>query len=570
MLDRRSFLKASAAVASALGASQAHAGFSIQSPPVASVGLNDSRRFLDQATMGARPGEAAALTGSFNDWLAAQYAMPFTLINTVEMIARGYSNAEQHNSGARLCVFARWCNEDAQLRMRVAHVLQQIVCCGPVNWSAEIDSMLWWNALATNAFGNYRTILRWAVMHRHMGAFLNNRNNNASQGRAPSQNLAREFLQLFSMGVVALNRDGSPVIGPNDGAPVQAYFQEDVDALARLLSGWGVPFGNNTPGLDGSRPDGLMNIYPELAYDGPPVRFLGVTFPAISRPSAADVIQRMDQCIDLVMAQPTTAAYVSKQFIQKLVTDDPTPRYVADVTAAFENNGRGVRGDIWAILQVVLLHPEARGNSKPVSFGRAQEWVLSVTRGMRYGEMERIEEPYTSDTRAWGWASSYGAPPVNILGEMGQAPWSPTSVFNDYPFDYRLNGVLAPAAALWRAPAILANVSRVLSYSNPLGGLMPTPRNDTTGRWALTALVQRYEQIERTTLGSAEQKRLAAVSAMVDLVYGDLNQGRPMDPFARQETIAFIAVDGAALATRPKLAWMINFIRCLPQTAVVV
>lgn len=309
MVDRRSFLKASAATASALGASQASAGFSMQSPPVSSAGLNDSRRFLDQATMGARPGEAAALTGSFNDWLAAQYAMPFTLIDTQEMIDRGYSNREQHNSGARMCVFARWCNERAQLRMRVAHVLQQIVCCGPVTWSAEIDSMLWWNVLATHAFGNYRTILRSAVMHRHMGAFLNNRDNNASKGRAPSQNLARELLQLFSMGVVALNRNGSTVIGQN-GAPVQAYFQEDVDALARLLCGWGLPHGNKTPGLDGTAVNGMMNVVPALAYDGPSVRFLGVTFPGISNPNSAHVVQRMDRCIDLIMAQPTTAAYV--------------------------------------------------------------------------------------------------------------------------------------------------------------------------------------------------------------------------------------------------------------------
>lgn len=567
MINRREFLRVGVA-ATAVASTAAHAS-SLRGPPVQPTGLNDVRRFLDQATMGARPGQAASFSGTFNAWISEQFSAPFKLIDAARMNALGYNNRNERNNATRSAVFARWCNEDAQLRMRVGHVLQQIVCCGPSLWSAEMDSALWWNALVSNAFGNYRSILRLAVQHRHMGAYLNNKNNDASKGKAPSQNLARELLQLFSMGVVALNKNGT-VIVDSAGKPRQAYDQQDVDALARLLSGWGLPFANYVAGLQGTQPNGMMNVVPVLAYSGPQLKFLGATFPAVSRPTADTVLGRLDAVLDLIMAQQTTAVYISKQFIQKLVTDTPSPRYIWDVTAAFENNGEGVRGDLKAVVQAVLLHREARGNAKPDSFGRAQEWVLSVTRAMRYGQLENLPDPVPTNIPAYGWATDHGNPQMNLLGVMGQAPMTPVSVFNDYPFDHRLNGMESPASALWNAPAIMANIARMLSYSPRLTWAVPSGPNELTGRWSLHFLLQRYAQVETATIGTTQQKVTAAVTVLVDLIYSDLNQGRRMNAGARQQTIEFAIVDCADVSVREKLAWVINFIRCLPESAVVV
>jgi uncharacterized protein (DUF1800 family) len=190
MLDRRSFIKLGASMGAVTAtpaiASQGTRAGMARVPSATSAGLNDSRRFLDQATMGARPGEAAALTGAFGDWIEAQVALPYNQIDIAAMMARGFNNnPDSQNNLARMCIFARWCNERAQLRMRVTHVLSQIICCAPSGWSNSIDSMLWWNRLAANAFGNYRTLLSLAVQHRHMGSFLNNSDNDASNGRAP-------------------------------------------------------------------------------------------------------------------------------------------------------------------------------------------------------------------------------------------------------------------------------------------------------------------------------------------------------------------------------------------------
>ena len=65
-----------------------------------------------------------------------------------------------------------------------------------------------------NAFGNYGTLLREVTLHPMMGKTLNNNLNRPASaqclGCAPNENYARElFLQLFSVGVVQLNSDGS-------------------------------------------------------------------------------------------------------------------------------------------------------------------------------------------------------------------------------------------------------------------------------------------------------------------------------------------------------------------------
>ncbi|MBV5333340.1 DUF1800 family protein, partial [bacterium] len=56
-------------------------------------------------------------------------------------------------------------------------------------------------------------------------------------GCAPNENYARELLQLFSVGVVQLNADGTTVRDAK-GKPKETYVQDDVEELARALTGW--------------------------------------------------------------------------------------------------------------------------------------------------------------------------------------------------------------------------------------------------------------------------------------------------------------------------------------------
>ena len=74
--------------------------------------------------------------------------------------------------------------------------------------------------LEANAFGSFRNLLMQVSTSAAMGAyltFLNNRKANPDTGSQPDENYARELMQLFSIGLLALNPDGTPVL--DNGQP---------------------------------------------------------------------------------------------------------------------------------------------------------------------------------------------------------------------------------------------------------------------------------------------------------------------------------------------------------------
>ena len=109
--------------------------------------------------------------------------------------------------------------------------------------------------LEANAFGNFKDLLL-AVSHTPaMGqylSFLGSVKANPVTGTSPDENYAREIMQLFSIGVVQLNLDGTPIANPNDpDVALATYSQTDVLNMARVFTGWK---------LD-SRRDGLSRCF---------------------------------------------------------------------------------------------------------------------------------------------------------------------------------------------------------------------------------------------------------------------------------------------------------------------
>ena len=542
-------------------------------------GLNDTRRFLDQATMGPRPLEAAAFTGSYGQWINNQLsASPATLRPLVD----GELSNLSDNFATVERLWMAWSENDTnQLRLRTAHALTQII---PVNSrSGQWNLSLWHDGMVAKSLGNYRQVLDHACMHRAMGGFLNNLGNNAKNGVPPSQNFARELIQLFSLGIHVLNKDGSLVLV--DGQPVKAYQQSDVGAAARYLAGWGVPFASNPGGGSVFAGEGIspangdmmttaeMNRN-DLAYDGPPLTLFGFTqvdYPAFAQaanPTNAQIRARKDAVIDILMRQPSIGPYICKQLIQKMVTDSPSPQYVRRVVAAWDNNGSGVNGDLAAVVRAILLDEEARGNSKPATFGRAQEWILSCTKRQRYAQSRartEIQQQYL-------WYNNLAGNPSAVLVNMAQQPGRPQSVFNDFPFRFMLNGVDAPAAALWTAPAVQANIGMALSFSNTdrLASQAPYGGWDATGRWQATALIGVYDAAFAAAPGDAAAKRLAAHNALIDKVYPDMHQGAMPSVPERAEILGALN-DWHAQGTNTQslCIWLTNFVMVLPRAAVV-
>ena len=139
--------------------------------------------------------------------------------------------------------------------------------------------------------------------------------------------------------------------------------------------------------------------------------------------------------------------------IQKTVTSNPTPAYVARVAAVFKDNGVGVRGDLAAVTRAIFLDPEARGIVKiEKTYGRLREPVLF----------------WTAMLRALDVATD-GVQPHNMTWSSFQTLFSPLTVFNYYPSDYTLIGsnVPAPEFGIYSTAEFLnrANLVNDLLYS---------------------------------------------------------------------------------------------------------
>ena len=73
------------------------------------------------------------------------------------------------------------------------------------------------------------------MMARYL-TYLRNRKGNPKIGRAPDENYAREIMQLFTIGLVELEMDGTPRRDA-DGGLIETYDNDDIVGLARDFTG---------------------------------------------------------------------------------------------------------------------------------------------------------------------------------------------------------------------------------------------------------------------------------------------------------------------------------------------
>ncbi len=327
----------------------------------------------------------------------------------------------------------------------------------------QITAAAFVDMLNDRCFGNFRDLLDGVSLSSAMGVYLSYRGNlKAEYGpdgqptRVPDENYARELMQLFSIGLYELNADGSLKL--KKGKPRETYTQDDVFNLARVFTGWRVP--KPVPG----EPD--MNEWSKpmvaVAADHSPeeIRFLGKVIAAGTKPANS-----LKRALDTVFAHPNVGPFIGKQLIQRLVTSNPSPAYVARVSAAFANNGQGVRGDMRAVIRAVLLDPEARagdqgGGGHTDIRGKVREPMLrlvAVARAMEVGDPGTVVFPIANLSGA-----STG---------VGQAPLKSPSVFNFFRPGYAApqselgaQGYVAPEFQLVNGPVIAASVNKINEF----------------------------------------------------------------------------------------------------------
>ena len=363
-----------------------------------------------------------------------------------------------------------------QLRQRIVFALSQIMVISMNNntiGDQACGAAKYLDWLGANAFGNFRNLLKDITLSPAMGEYLDMKGSAKADtvlGTIPSENFARELMQLFSIGTVMLNIDGSVQFDAMTGKPINTYSEATAQEVARALTGW------NFAGQDQTNP--YAWLYPDVPYpsdaasaakactawstpmqpwlttyrstDGGRRAITGgahdtgtktlLTYPGSTTfsqnvPAGQTPMQDIDAVVDNIFNHPNIGPFIGEQLIMRLVTSNPSGAYVTRVANIFNNNGSGVRGDMKAVIRAILLDAEARAprSTQPTSYGKLREPILRFTHmhrafdaKMAGGDYHSIYELSSSDA-------------------LGQSPLHAPSVFNFYHPDYSPSGPLAMA-----------------------------------------------------------------------------------------------------------------------------
>ncbi len=428
-------------------------------------------RFLQQSSFGPNSNEIANLSHlGYSNWINAQFSAPQRLHRTymdaaAAKLSNGLSGLSQNQFLESF--WQQAITGEDQLRQRVSFALSQILVTsfqdGNVsNYPRGVAG--YYDTLATHSFGNFRDLLEAVSLHPMMGLYLTSlRNQKESGTRVPDENYAREVMQLFTIGLYKLNPDGSYVL--ENGNPVETYSSADIVGLAKVFTGWSWAGPDKTSNrFFGGNPDPNRDWKPMQSYPNyhsvSAKSFLGVTIPA---QSPANPEASLKTALDTLFNHPNVGPFIGKQLIQRLVSSNPSPQYIARVAAAFNNNGQGVRGDMKAVIRAILLDTEARNNPvlSNVGIGKLREPVLRLAHWLRATQATSTSGLYKITNQD------------DQLTSIGQTPMRSPTVFNFYRPGYvPPNSELAKALLV--APELQTTAeTSVVGYLNYLRDALP-------------------------------------------------------------------------------------------------
>jgi len=254
------------------------------------------------------------------------------------------------------------------------------------------------------ALGNFRNLLIAVSKDKAMLIWLDNLNNSGTERDQagnlvpPNQNFARELMQLFALGTVKLNDDGSPIYDTN-GQSVPTYSENDVKEVARALTGWSILFGRN---------ETYKVVFAPNMHDTGNKVILGQTIQGRSGQAGA---QELDAVVDLLLSQSTHAPYLCKILLQKLATETPSATYISNVVSVY----RSSNGSIKATVEAILKHPEFISDAVVRSQYRTPiEHLVGAVRGLE-GNLSRATNLL-----------------IDLSASVGHQVYYPPSVFSFY------------------------------------------------------------------------------------------------------------------------------------------
>jgi uncharacterized protein (DUF1800 family) len=219
------------------------------------------------------------------------------------------------------------------------------------------------NAIRPHVLGRFSDMLEAATLHPAMLLYLDQFQSvgpnspaqrrradrpNAQGPRGLNENLAREILELHTLGV-------------GDG-----YAQADVTEFARALTGWTVPGIGRADRFGEEQPSGAMFV--ALAHEPGARRVLGRSYPAGTADQARAILR------DLA-AHPATARHIATKLARHFAGDTPPPALVARLKADFLRSG----GDLASLTRTLIEAPEV-WEPAPVKFRTPFEWLVASLR----------------------------------------------------------------------------------------------------------------------------------------------------------------------------------------------
>ncbi|MEM9249408.1 MAG: DUF1800 domain-containing protein [Pseudomonadota bacterium] len=322
-------------------------------------------------------------------------------------------------------------------------------------------------AIRPNVTGRFSDLLAAAILHPMMVLYLgqassigpNSRMGRENPDRGLNENLAREVLELHTLGV--------------DGA----YAQADVRQLAELLAGLIVP------------QDGTLRFAPHRGEPGPEQvlgRRYGRRIPKI---------EDIHQVLADLARHPDTARHIARKLAVHFVSDTPSAALVAHVAARFV----ATDGDLLQVYTALVEHPDARRRTRD-KVKPPWDFVVTSLRALQ-PDGSRLAQARTGDVQHHL---------LRPLADMGQ-PWEAPTGPDGWP----------ETAAHWVTPQGLAGrigwAMRLPDLLGAFGTPLPDPRGfaDTalgplagpTVRFAAQAAETRAEGIALVLLSPEFQRR---------------------------------------------------------------
>ncbi|MET0279528.1 MAG: DUF1800 domain-containing protein [Steroidobacteraceae bacterium] len=230
-------------------------------------------------------------------------------------------------------------------------------------------------AIRPHMLGRFRDLVLATLTHPAMLQYLDNAQNAA--GRL-NENYARELLELHTLGV--------------DGG----YEQQDVQELARVLTGAGVAAGPDPPKL---KPEWQPLYRRAGGFEFNPARHDFGAKQLLGAPVAGQGFSEIEQAVDRIVAQPACARFVSTRLAMYFVSDEPPTALVERMASTFTRSG----GDLRAVL-VTMLESREFAASLGHKFKDPMHFVIGSLRLAYDGRPISNTQPIVN------WLGSLGEP----------------------------------------------------------------------------------------------------------------------------------------------------------------